>query len=120
MVSVTLSSSGKLIKFHAVPPEVEDPKGPSADPDWGALFAAAGLDMKRFTLSGPKLLPPVPFDARAEWDGSSAQDPATLLHVTAAAYRGKPVYFDVFGPWNIPTTLNIPRKFSPRPRSSAV
>jgi serine/threonine protein kinase len=104
MVSVTLSSSGKLIKFHAVPPEVEDPKGPSADPDWGALFAAAGLDMKRFTLSGPKLLPPVPFDARAEWDGSSAQDPATLLHVTAAAYRGKPVYFDVFGPWNLPTT----------------
>ncbi len=120
MVSVTLSSSGKLIKFHAVSPEVEDPKGPSADPDWGALFAAAGLDMKRFTLSGPKLLPPVPFDARAEWDGSSAQDPATLLHVTAAAYRGKPVYFDVFGPWNLPTTLNIPRKFSPRPRSSAV
>ena len=102
MASVELSASGRLIKFHALPPQVEDSKGPSPDPDWGALFAAAGLDMKRFTISGPKLLPPVPFDARAEWDGSSVQDPATPLHVTAAAYRGKPVYFDVLGPWNLP------------------
>jgi hypothetical protein len=81
---------------------VEDSKGPSPEPDWGALFTAAGLDMHRFKISGPKLLPLVPFDARAEWDGSSAQDPATPLYVTAAAYRGKPVYFDVLGPWNLP------------------
>jgi Protein kinase domain len=101
MALVELSSSGRLIKFHALPPEVEDSKGPSPDPDWGALFTAAGLDMNRFKISGPQLLPLVPFDARAEWDGSSAQDPATPLHVTAAAYRGKPVYFDVLGPWNL-------------------
>ena len=30
------------------------------------------------------------------------QDPATPLHVTAATYHGKPVYFDVLGPWNRP------------------
>ena len=102
MVYVELNASGRLIKLHALPPRVEDSKGPWPDPDWGALFAAAGLDMKRFTLSGPKLLPPVPFDARAEWDGTSAQDPATPLHVTAATYHGKPVYFDVLGPWNLP------------------
>ena len=102
MVLVALSSSGRLLKFQAVPPRVEDSKGPSPDPNWDALFAAAGLDMKGFTLSGPKLLPPVPFDARAEWDGSSAQDAATPLHVTAAAYHGKLVYFDVLGPWNLP------------------
>jgi hypothetical protein len=102
MVSVELSSSGRLLKLHALPPRVEDSKGPWPDPDWGALFAAAGLDTKRFTLSGPKLLPPVAFDTRAEWDGSSVQDPATPLHVTAATYHGKPVYFDVLGPWNRP------------------
>jgi len=102
MVLVVLSSSGKLIKFHAIPPQVEDTKGRSPDPDWGALFAAAGLDMKRFTVSEPKILPLVPFDARAEWNGTTAQDPATTLHVTAATYRGKPVYFDVLGPWNLP------------------
>ena len=102
MVSVELNSSGRLLKLHALPPRVEDSKGPWPDPDWGALFAAAGLDMKRFTLSGPKLFPPVAFDARAEWDGSLVQDPATPLHVTAATYHGKPVYFDVLGPWNLP------------------
>ncbi len=102
MVSVELNASGRLLKLHALPPQLEDSKGPWPDPDWGALFAAAGLDMKRFTLSGPKLLPPAAFDARAEWDGSLEQDPATPLHVTAAAYHGKPVYFDVLGPWNRP------------------
>jgi len=102
MVSVELSSSGRLLKFYALPPQVEDTKGPWPDPDWTALFAAAGLDTKRFTLSGPKLLPPVAFDTRAEWDGSLVQDPATPLHVTAATYHGKPVYFDVLGPWNLP------------------
>jgi hypothetical protein len=102
MVLVELSSSGKLIKFHAVPPQVEDTKGQSPDPDWGALFRAAGLDMKRFTASESKILPLVPFDARADWDGTTEQDAETRLHVTAAAYRGKPVYFDVLGPWNLP------------------
>ena len=102
MVYVELNASGRLLKLHALPPRVEDAKGPWPDPDWTALFAAAGLDMKRFTLSGPKLLPPVPFDARAEWDGTGVQDPAAPLHVTAATYHGKPVYFDVLGPWNRP------------------
>ena len=102
MVSIELNSSGRLLELHALPPQVEDSKGPWPDANWGVLFTAAGLDMKRFTLSGPKYLPPVAFDARAEWDGSLAQDPATPLHVTAAAYHGKPVYFDVLGPWNLP------------------
>ncbi len=102
MIYVEVNSSGRLLKLQALPPRVEASKGPWPDPDWGALFTAAGLDMKRFTLSGPKYLPPVAFDARAEWDGSSAHDPATPLHVTAAAYHGKPVYFDVLGPWNLP------------------
>ena len=102
MVSVELNASGRLLRFHALPPRVEDSKGPWPDPDWGGLFAAAGLDLKRFKLSDPKLLPPVAFDARAEWDGTVAQDPATPLHLTAATYHGKPVYFDVLGPWNRP------------------
>lgn len=102
MVYIELSSSGKLIKFHALPPRVEDKKGQPPEPEWGALFAAAGLDIKRFALSEPRLLPLVPFDIRSEWDGTTAQDPATTLHVTAATYRGKPVYFDVLGPWNLP------------------
>jgi hypothetical protein len=111
MVSVELSSSGRLLKLHALPPQVDDSKGPWPDPDWGALFAAAGLDMKRFTLSGPKLLPPVAFDTRAEWDGSLVQDPATPLHVTAATYHGKPVYFDVLGPWNLPGAARQSTRF---------
>ena len=111
MIYVEVNSSGRLLKLQALPPRVEASKGPWPDPDWGALITAAGLDMKRFTLSGPKYLPPIAFDARAEWDGSLAQDPATTLHVTAAAYHGKPVYFDVLGPWNRPEAAEQPTQF---------
>ena len=110
MVSVTLDARGKLVHFRAVPSQIDEAKGPWPDPDWEALFREAGLDSKRFTPSSPKWLPPEAFDARAEWDGSFARHPDVPIHVAAAAYHGKPVYFAVLGPWERPTRIQeVPR-----------
>jgi hypothetical protein len=105
MVSVTLDARGKLVRLLAVAPEIDESKGPWPDADWEALFREAGLEWKRFTPSGPKWLSPVPFDARAEWDGSFASHSDVPIHVTAASYRGRPVYFAVLGPWELPTRM---------------
>jgi serine/threonine-protein kinase len=70
MVNVTLDARGKLVRFLAVAPQIDESKGPWPDPDWEALFGEAGLLWKRFTPSVPKWLSPVPFDTRAEWDGT--------------------------------------------------
>ncbi|HLN57260.1 MAG TPA: serine/threonine-protein kinase [Thermoanaerobaculia bacterium] len=105
MVSLALDARGDLVRLRAVPPQIDESKGASPTPDWDALFHEAGLDPKRFAPSGPKWLPPAFADARAEWDGSFEHQPGVPIHVTAAAYRGKPVYFEVLGPWDKPLRM---------------
>lgn len=100
MVTVNLDPQGRLIRFEAVPPQVE--RSPTAPRpfDWNLLFAAAGLDPARFQSAEPQWLPPTPFDARAAWTGSYPDGPE--LRLEAAAWRGRPVYFQVIGPWTRP------------------
>jgi hypothetical protein len=105
MVSVTLDARGKLVRFLAVAPQIDESKGPWPDPDWEALFREAGLEWQRVTPSSPKWLSLMPFDARGEWDGSFAGHNDVPIHVTAASYHGKPVYFAVLGPWEQPTRV---------------
>jgi serine/threonine-protein kinase len=102
MISVVLDGGGRLTEFRAVPPEFDDSKGPWAVPDWSPLFAEAGLDAGRFTRVDPRWRPLETFDTQASWDGSAAKDESSPLHVVAAAFRGKPVFFRVIGPW-VPT-----------------
>ncbi|MGH9365423.1 MAG: protein kinase domain-containing protein [Thermoanaerobaculia bacterium] len=110
MVNLALDARGNLVSFRAVPPEMDESKGPWPDPNWVLLFAEAGLDPKRFTAAAPKWLSLAPFDARAEWDGSFAGHPDVPIHVTAASYHGRPVYFAVLGPWDRTTrTPEAPR-----------
>ena len=108
MVNLALDARGNLMRLRAVPPQVEG-KGASAEspaaPDWKPLFAAAGLDFERFSPSPPRWLPSEPFDTRADWDGAYASSPDVPIHVAAAAWRGRPVFFEVLGPWNIPERM---------------
>src|SRR5208337_2263293 len=53
----------------------------------------------------PEWVPPQPFDARAEWTGALPWSPATQVRVAAAAFRGKLVYFEMLGPWSVPTRM---------------
>ncbi len=99
MATVVLDGRSHLVEFRAVAPAFDDSKGPWAEPDWNLLFTEAGLEAGRFTRVPPKWRPIEPFDAQAAWDGTAAQEPDTPLHVVAAAFHGKPVFFRVLGPW---------------------
>jgi hypothetical protein len=106
MVRVSLDPQGRLVQFDAVPPQVEDVSARSSQPvDWAAPLAAAGLDMARFAPAEPKWLPLTGFDARAAWTGSFAHAPDVPMRVEAASWRGKPVYFQVIGPWSRPARM---------------
>jgi eukaryotic-like serine/threonine-protein kinase len=107
MVNLAMDARGNLMNLRAVPPQVE-PAGSSApphEPDWRPLLAAAGLDSARLSPSSPRRLPREPFDFRADWEGFYASDPNVPIHVSAASYRGKPVSFEVFGPWELPSRM---------------
>jgi len=101
-LSLFLDGRGRLIEFRAVPPQLEDAKEPATAPDWAPLFAEAGLDQKNFTPLDPKWVPDTAFDARAAWEGPYAD---FTMHVAAAAYRGRPVYFKLIGPWERATRM---------------
>jgi Protein kinase domain/zinc-ribbon domain len=108
MVNLALDARGNLMRLRAVPPQVEAPGTPATPPvvpDWKPLFAAAGLDFERFSPSPPRWLPSEPFDTRADWDGAYASSPNVPIHVSAAAWRGRPVSFEVLGPWDLPERM---------------
>jgi len=99
MTLVSLTPLGRLTQLVAVPPQFEKPAGGVSPPDWTVLFAAAGLDPAQWLPTQPAWTPPVYSDARAAWTGSLAEHPHIPMRIEAAAYRGKPVYFELMGPW---------------------
>ncbi len=104
MRTVLLDPQGRLISLQAVPPQLADAAAPAKAPDWSVLFQAAGLDMNRFQPAAPQWTPSVAFDTRAAWRGSFPEAPEIPLHIDAAAFQGKPVYFLIAGPWSKPAT----------------
>ena len=99
MTLVRLNPLGRLTQLIVIPPQIENPADAASSPDWATLFSAAGLDPSRWPPAQPKWTPPVYGDARAAWTGSLAERPNTPMRIEAAAYRGKPVYFELIGPW---------------------
>ncbi len=61
----------------------------------------------------PKWTPPNAFDARAAWIGSFPERPNLALRVEAAAWRGRPVYFEVIGPWATPERGTAIQRMNP-------
>ena len=105
MVGLNLDPQGRLIEFSAVPPQVEEAPVPPRPADWTALLTAAGLDMTRFAPAEPHWIPLVSFDARTAWTGSYAHAPEVPLRIEAASWRGRPVNFQVIGPWSRPERM---------------
>jgi serine/threonine-protein kinase len=95
MITVQLDASGRLQYFEAVPPRIEEGRSAS-DPDWTVALTEAGIDPKSLSVASPRFLPIVGFDQRTGWHIARGDE---SLHVSAAAYRGKPVFFRVVGPW---------------------
>jgi Protein kinase domain len=106
MTLVRLNPLGRLTQFVAVPPQVEKPAdAASSPPDWAPLFSAAGLDSAKWQAVRPSWTPPVYSDARAAWTGSLVARPEIPMRIEAAAYRGKPVFFELIGPWTRPERM---------------
>ncbi len=103
-----LDTRGRLQEFHEVPPQLESDMSPHGDPNWRALFDAAGLEMDRFTPTPSQWTPPHYADTRAAWSGPSPDRPDIALRIEAAAYRGRPTSFYVIGPWSRPTRMIPP------------
>jgi Protein kinase domain len=103
MINVMLDTNGRLVDFFSFPPVID--AAPAASFDWAALFAAAELDMADFKPAESQWAPPVAYDQRAAWEGVFPEQPQIPLRIEAAAYRGKPVYFEMIGPWTRPARL---------------
>jgi predicted Ser/Thr protein kinase len=105
MVSVKLDPQGRLVEFAAVPPQVDSASGEVPPPDWKRLFDVAGLDISRFAAATPLWTPLGICDARAAWTGVLSSGPPNPVRVEAAAWRGKPIYFQIVGPWTRPARM---------------
>jgi serine/threonine-protein kinase len=86
------------MSFVAVPPRYAGAGATRTTPDWSPLLAEAGVDANALTQSTPRWAAPVDSDVKAAWD-VPAQPPQPPLHIEAAAYHGRVVYFEVQGPW---------------------
>jgi serine/threonine-protein kinase len=107
MTTVTLDTLGRLRSFYAVPPQRSSPGETTTKPDWSALLAESGLDQTQLQPISPLWTPPHASDARAAWAGTYPNQPDIKIHVEAAAFAGKPVYFDIFHAWSQPREQTI-------------
>jgi serine/threonine-protein kinase len=107
MIEVTLDHRGLLTRFEAIPPQFEEAPAESKPPDWASLFTLAGLDAATLQEAAPQWNWLASADARKAWTGQWP-DSDRPLRVEAAALRGRPVAFQVSGPWTKPTRASTP------------
>jgi serine/threonine-protein kinase len=101
MTTVTLDTLGRLRSFYAVPPSSSS--GSSTEtPDWSTLIKESGLDQAQLQPVTPIWTPPHASTARAAWTGTYPNQPDLKIHVEAAAFENRPVYFEIFHAWDQP------------------
>jgi serine/threonine protein kinase len=99
-VLVMLDTEGRLISFRLVPPQIDPSAQNAQSPDWTVLFSEAGLDITKWTPVDSQQRPLSYADSRAAWQGSLPSRPGVSTRIEAAALQGKPVSFQIMGPWN--------------------
>ena len=103
MTRVALDARGRLVEFEAVPPQVEDKRAHNVSADWRALFAEAGLDIGNYKEIESQWTPPFYADERKAWEGAHVDHAEIPVRIEAAAFHGKPVYFNIIAPWDKPS-----------------
>ena len=100
MILVILDMRGRLLSFQSVPPQKDAPEQNPPAPNWQAMFSAAGLDSASYRSVPSQWTPLAWGDSRAAWTGTVAGHSDISERIEAAAYRGKPVFFEVIYPWD--------------------
>jgi len=113
MTLVVVDPEGRLVRFAAVPPQL-DPGWQPQTADWKPLFDAAGLDLRAYTPAAPEWTPTMYADTRAAWTGPIPGLPGQQQRIEAGSYRGRPVYFHPVAPWT--TTSRMPDTVAERRR----
>jgi hypothetical protein len=117
MRTVILDSSGRLVEFSAVPPQLEDPPPPSRTAtNWPAVVQFTGLDFAQFKPVTPQWTPRGYSDERVAWEGPLAGWPEQHVRIEAAAYRGRPTFLQLVYPWTQPALM----REEPRTRSERI
>jgi len=116
MINVALDPRGRLTFFQAIPPQMEEAGTHAPVFDWNALFREAGLDAAQFKATEPIWTSLATSDTRAAWTGTW---PGTSrpLHIEAAAFEGKPVFFSLTGPWSRPERMRPDAPTTPGQRA---
>jgi serine/threonine-protein kinase len=110
---VFLNRRGQLRDLMFMPPQKPSASGPASDPDWPALFRAAGLDQTAWVSAEPRWTPWFFADRRVAWTPRSPE-PNQPERVEASSFRDVAVSFTVVYPWTKPMrdelTLRTPEK----------
>ncbi|HXI30389.1 MAG TPA: serine/threonine-protein kinase [Vicinamibacterales bacterium] len=96
---IALDSHGRLVEFHAIPPQVDDDGVSAGDVEWAPLFDAAGLVRSAFHPVPSRWTPRGDADLRVAWEGPLPDVSGVTARVEAAASRGRPIFFSVLPPW---------------------
>ena len=102
MLRMWMSPQGTLRYLGVVPPFYALPETTIEEPDWTPLFKAARLDIETLVETDPVWTPNVHTDMRRAWKAKTLPPLDLELHVEAAAFRGRPVYFSFNWPWEEP------------------
>jgi serine/threonine-protein kinase len=108
MATVGLDTTGLLRNLHVVPPQLSEGEAPAGEPNWSALFEAAGLDIAQFSTVEPIWVPDDFYDSRAAWEGVYPTDADMKIRVEAASFRGQPFWFEIIDSWARPERMDEP------------
>ncbi len=106
MVTMKLDPQARLLYLQVVPPQKDESVPVSTTVDWSGLFSAAGLEISQFNPTQPQWNSLSASDVRMAWTGNwpGSNRP---LRIEAAAWRGKPDFFLMIGPWTKPSRMNV-------------
>jgi serine/threonine-protein kinase len=99
MALVQLTPGGVLLRMEVIPNRVEKPAPPAPPFNWAMLLTAAGADLSTLKPVEPEWTPASICDERKAWTGPYPGWPEVTARFEAAAWRGRPVYFEVLPPW---------------------
>ena len=104
MAGVRLDPQGRLLRMYAIPPQLSTDPATPAGVDWGRWFDAPtiGFELKELKEVSPEWTPPCACDRQAAWVGALPERPDEPVRVEAAAFRGRPVYFEIMPTWREP------------------